>query len=229
MPDDRRRTRGHGSTTPTNGCSARSPGFRLRSGAPCRRTGSRPSSASAAPRCARRFSASRRRGSSSAPTARASRCRSSPIAEVNDACDLLEVLDTYICRKAASKLDGRRHRSACSANVAEMTARGGGGRPRLAGRRPTSPSTALVNAIAGNQLVAETVKETRRRDPAILDARCLAAVTPRGLLERAPGARRTRWSRRTTTPSSRPSKSTSATCVTACSRCWRAAAAILGD
>lgn len=83
------------------------------------------------------------------------------ITEVNDACDLLEVLDTYVCRKAASKLTDQQTVE-LQRSIAEMTA-------AAAADDRTSWSAAdlafhrLVNEIAGNQLVADTVKETRRR------------------------------------------------------------------
>ncbi|MGV8894900.1 MAG: GntR family transcriptional regulator [Rhodoglobus sp.] len=83
------------------------------------------------------------------------------IAEVNDACDLLEVLDTYICRKASSKLTDD-ETELLKQSVAEMQ------RAAKADDRESWSAADLafhrtVNSIAGNQLVAETVKETRRR------------------------------------------------------------------
>jgi DNA-binding GntR family transcriptional regulator len=81
--------------------------------------------------------------------------------EVNDACDLLEVLDTYVCRKAANQLT--------DADVAALTQSIDEMRHAAAADDRASWSAAdlafhrLVNGIAGNQLVAETVKETRRR------------------------------------------------------------------
>lgn len=81
--------------------------------------------------------------------------------EVNDACDLLEVLDTYICRKAAEKLtedDIQRLRLSVEGmtHAAHGDDRDSWSEADLAFHR-------LVNGIAGNQLVADTVKETRRR------------------------------------------------------------------
>lgn len=83
------------------------------------------------------------------------------IAEVNDACDLLEVLDTYVCRKASSKMTPEQTEQ-LRASVAEMTL------AAVADDRASWSAADLafhrtVNSIAGNQLVADTVKETRRR------------------------------------------------------------------
>ena len=83
------------------------------------------------------------------------------IPEVNDACDLLEVLDTYICKKASSKLTPEdivllRESVDEMQRAAEDDDRESWSTADLAFHR-------TVNSIAGNQLVAETVKETRRR------------------------------------------------------------------
>jgi DNA-binding GntR family transcriptional regulator len=83
------------------------------------------------------------------------------IAEVNDTCDLLVVLDTYVCRKAASKLDAGAIELLTS-SVAEMN------RAATAGERAAWAAAdlsfhRLVNSIAGNRLVAETVKAARQR------------------------------------------------------------------
>jgi DNA-binding GntR family transcriptional regulator len=83
------------------------------------------------------------------------------VAEVNDACDLLQVLDTYICTKAASKLEAHdierlRENVDSMKRAAESGDRASWSSSDLAFHR-------LVNTIAGNQLVADTVKETRRR------------------------------------------------------------------
>ncbi len=83
------------------------------------------------------------------------------IQEVNDACDLLEVLDTYVCRKASSKLT-QDDIELLKASVAEMQ------RSAAADDRNSWSAADLafhrtVNTIANNQLVADTVKETRRR------------------------------------------------------------------
>lgn len=82
-------------------------------------------------------------------------------AEVDDACDLLEVLDTYVCRKAASKLT-EADVAALRQSVAEMTAAADGD-DRATWAAADLAFHRLVNSIAGNQLVADTVKETRRR------------------------------------------------------------------
>lgn len=81
--------------------------------------------------------------------------------EVRDACDLLEVLDTYVCRKAAATLtdpDIVQLRQ----SVAAMTAAAEAG-DRASWSAADLSFHRLVNSIAGNQLVADTVKETRRR------------------------------------------------------------------
>jgi len=83
------------------------------------------------------------------------------IAEVNDACDLLEVLDTYICKKASSKLTPE-DIVLLKESVAEMQ-RAAGDDDRESWSAADLAFHRTVNSIAGNQLVAETVKETRRR------------------------------------------------------------------
>jgi DNA-binding GntR family transcriptional regulator len=83
------------------------------------------------------------------------------ITAVNDACDLLEVLDTYICRKASTLMTPA-DAELLKASVAEM---------QEAAARDDRASWSdadlafhrTVNVISGNVLVAETVKETRRR------------------------------------------------------------------
>ena len=81
--------------------------------------------------------------------------------EANDACDLLEVLDTYIAKKAASLLTAE-DQAVLLASVDDMRrAAESGDKARwseadLAFHR-------VINSIAGNALVADTVKETRRR------------------------------------------------------------------
>ena len=81
--------------------------------------------------------------------------------EVNDACDLLEILDTYVCRKAASKMTEAsmiRLRSA----VAEMSSAAlDEDRQRWAAA--DGEFHEIVNSMAGNKLVTDTVRETRRR------------------------------------------------------------------
>ena len=83
------------------------------------------------------------------------------IAEVNDACDLLEVLDTYVCRKAASLLT-EEDTAALKESIAKMTAAAAAD-DRVSWSEADLAFHRLVNSIAGNQLVADTVKETRRR------------------------------------------------------------------
>ncbi len=81
--------------------------------------------------------------------------------EVNDACDLLEVLDTYVCRKAASTLT-EADIALLRQSIDEMT-RAAAADDRVSWSAADLAFHRLVNSIAGNQLVAETVKETRRR------------------------------------------------------------------
>jgi DNA-binding GntR family transcriptional regulator len=81
--------------------------------------------------------------------------------EVNDTCDLLEVLDTYICRKASGQMS-ETDVALLKQSVDEMT------RAAATGDQDSWSAADLafhrtVNSIAGNQLVADTVKETRRR------------------------------------------------------------------
>lgn len=83
------------------------------------------------------------------------------ITEVNDACDLLEILDTYVCRKASSILTPDDVAS-LKGNIAEMT-RAAADDDRAAWSAADLAFHRQVNTIAGNQLVADTVKETRRR------------------------------------------------------------------
>jgi len=81
--------------------------------------------------------------------------------EVNDTCDLLEVLDTYVCRKAARNLtdaDVIRLRS----TVEEMSSAAlVDDRQRWA--KADGDFHDLVNSVAGNRLVTDTVRESRRR------------------------------------------------------------------
>ena len=83
------------------------------------------------------------------------------IHEVNDACDLLEVLDTYVCRKASSQM-GEADAALLRQSVDEMTLAAAAG-DRVSWSAADLAFHRTVNSIAGNQLVAETVKETRRR------------------------------------------------------------------
>lgn len=83
------------------------------------------------------------------------------IAEVNDACDLLEVLDTYVCRMASSKMTLEQN-ELLKASVAQMTLAAAAD-DRVSWGAADVAFHRTVNSIAGNQLVADTVKETRRR------------------------------------------------------------------
>lgn len=82
-------------------------------------------------------------------------------AEVNDACDLLEALDSYIFRKAASKLTPA-NIDALMANV-ELMAESARAGDRQRWAEADTAFHRLVNGVAGNQLVADTVKHVRRR------------------------------------------------------------------
>lgn len=81
--------------------------------------------------------------------------------EVNDACDLLVALDTYIFTKAATRLSDTDARHLLD-SVERMSAAAATG-DRVAWSDADLFFHRTVNEIAGNKLVAETVKETRRR------------------------------------------------------------------
>jgi len=83
------------------------------------------------------------------------------IDEVNDSCDLLEVLDTYVCRKASSQMT-EADVAALKQSIEEMR-RAAAADDRVSWSAADLAFHRLVNGIAGNQLVADTVKETRRR------------------------------------------------------------------
>ncbi|MCY7412026.1 MAG: GntR family transcriptional regulator, partial [Salinibacterium sp.] len=83
------------------------------------------------------------------------------IREVNDACDLLEVLDTYVCNKASGKLTPE-DIELLRASVAQMQ-RAAGEDDRASWAAADLAFHRTVNTIADNQLVADIVKETRRR------------------------------------------------------------------
>jgi DNA-binding GntR family transcriptional regulator len=83
------------------------------------------------------------------------------IAEVNDACDLLEVLDTYICRKAAGLMTTA-DKELLQESVAKMQ-RAAEKDDRISWSEADLAFHRTVNSISGNVLVADTVKETRRR------------------------------------------------------------------
>ncbi len=83
------------------------------------------------------------------------------IREVNEACDMLEILDTYIFSKASQKLTPddekelrdavKRMSDACDAN------------DRTAWTDADRSFHQIVNRVADNELVADSVRETRRR------------------------------------------------------------------
>lgn len=81
--------------------------------------------------------------------------------EVTDACELLEVLDTHICRRAAQKLTPDQVTQLWDSIALMETAAAADDRVLWA--EADVKFHRLVNAIAGNQLIAENVKETRRR------------------------------------------------------------------
>jgi len=81
--------------------------------------------------------------------------------EVNDACDLLEVLDTYIFTRAAEKLSESDIQAIMSSVEMMQTAAGTGDREVWAEADQAFHRT--VNFVAGNTLVADTVKQVRRR------------------------------------------------------------------
>lgn len=81
--------------------------------------------------------------------------------EANDACDLLEVLDTYIAKKASSLLTPA-DQAALLASVDDMRRAADSG-DKASWSEADLAFHRLINGIAGNALVADTVKETRRR------------------------------------------------------------------
>ena len=83
------------------------------------------------------------------------------IQEANDACDLLEVLDTYIARRAAEKLTPEDERALRESVLTMREAAAVGDRDSWSAADLAFHRT--INAIAGNVLVSDTVKETRRR------------------------------------------------------------------
>jgi DNA-binding GntR family transcriptional regulator len=83
------------------------------------------------------------------------------IQEVNDTCDLLEVLDTYVCRKASSQMNENQV-ALLKQSVNDMMRAAAEG-DQVSWSAADSAFHRTVNSIAGNQLVADTVKETRRR------------------------------------------------------------------
>lgn len=97
--------------------------------------------------------------------------------ELQDACDLLEVLDAYVCRKAAATLTDDDN-ALLRRSVADMTTAAEAG-DRASWSAADLSFHRLVNSIAGNQLVADTVKETRRR----IQRFWLRAASPPGRLQ----------------------------------------------
>lgn len=81
--------------------------------------------------------------------------------EANDACDLLEVLDAYIARQAARKMT-EEQAAQLREYVEQMRAAAGAGDTNAWAAADAKFHRAL-NAMAGNELVSNTVKETRRR------------------------------------------------------------------
>lgn len=81
--------------------------------------------------------------------------------EVNDACDMLEALDTYIFRKAASKLTDA-DTAKLLASVEQM-ARAARSEDRVLWSDADTAFHRLVNTVADNPLIADTVKHARRR------------------------------------------------------------------
>ena len=81
--------------------------------------------------------------------------------EANDACDLLIVLDTYIAKRAAERLQPEQ--AATLRESIEAMRRAAAGGDGAAWSEADLAFHRLLNHIAGNALVAEAVKETRRR------------------------------------------------------------------
>lgn len=81
--------------------------------------------------------------------------------EVNDACDLLQVLDTYIFVKAAQEHDSEVSAIIIQTVDAMMAAAAAG--DKAAWSDADLRFHRVVNEVAGNQLVSDTVKHTRRR------------------------------------------------------------------
>ncbi len=81
--------------------------------------------------------------------------------EANDACDLLIVLDTYIAKRTAERLQpDQAAQLRDSIEAMRSAARAG---DTAAWSEADLAFHRLLNGIAGNTLVAEAVKETRRR------------------------------------------------------------------
>ena len=81
--------------------------------------------------------------------------------QAHDACDLLEVLDTYIATRAARSMTPADHEPLRAAVAAMRRAAQSG--EREAWSDADLAYHRFINALAGNELVAETVRATRRR------------------------------------------------------------------
>ncbi|MBX3311443.1 MAG: GntR family transcriptional regulator [Microbacteriaceae bacterium] len=81
--------------------------------------------------------------------------------EVNEACDLLEVLDSFIMRRASSKLD--EESKAELLRIVDLQQEAAAHGDRDAWAEADTKFHRLLNTVADNKLVAEVVKETRRR------------------------------------------------------------------
>lgn len=81
--------------------------------------------------------------------------------EADDACDLLEVLDAYIARKAAQRMTPTQAKTLLGyVDQMRQAAKEG---DTAAWSAADTKFHRMLNDIAGNALVANTVKETRRR------------------------------------------------------------------
>lgn len=81
--------------------------------------------------------------------------------EVNDACDMLEALDTYIFRRAAANLEPDQAEQL--REIVQRLVASGQAEDREAWAVADVAFHRMLNEVAGNQLMANTVKETRRR------------------------------------------------------------------
>jgi DNA-binding GntR family transcriptional regulator len=83
------------------------------------------------------------------------------IREVNEACDMLEILDTYIFTKASDNITTEDEEE-LRLSVKRMSDAAVSG-DRNAWTEADRSFHQIVNRVAGNELVADTVRETRRR------------------------------------------------------------------
>jgi DNA-binding GntR family transcriptional regulator len=90
------------------------------------------------------------------------------IKEVNDACDLLEILDTYIFTKASRTLS-EEDAIELRRSVTQMSD-ASDANDRAAWTEADRNFHQILNRVAGNELVADTVRETRRQSPTFLDS-----------------------------------------------------------